>query len=337
MKRHAAMLLCLFAAACATAPGEHGERPDWIDGHSENYPPALYLTGQGNASNAQDARDRARGELAKQFDVAVRERSQQTQTFSSQQGGDEDSQSLEQKVSRQLLTSTSKSLQGVQITELWHDRANDRFHALAVLSRSRARHQFEQEINALDDQSRQWLVRAEAENALLKRAAYVQQAIAAQQRRVLAQSSLQVVDASGRGSPPTLSLAELERSRDALLQRITLLAGASGEMAADLADLLSAACAGAGFRVANSGAADYRLLARTLLDPVIEKDGWYWLRGTLQLDLFDPAGNEIGARRWELKVTSTSAERSRQRLLSDIDALLKRELRDSLLGFAVQP
>lgn len=337
MKRHAAMLLCLLATACASTPGEQGQRPDWIDGDSEKYPPALYLSGHGSAPSAQDARDRARSELAKQFEVAVRERSQQAQTFSSQQDGVESSQSLEQRVSRQLLTSTSKSLQGVQVAEQWYDGENDLHHALAVLSRSRARHQFEQEIGALDDQSRQWMVRAETENALLKRAAYVQQAIVAQQQRVLVQSSLQVVDASGRGSPPPLSLAQLERSRDALLNRVTLLTGASGEMAAEVADLLSAASAGAGFRIASSGEADYRLLARALLDPVIEQGGWYWIRGTLQLDLFDDAGNEIGVRRWELKTTSTSVERTRQRLLSDIDVLFKHELRDSLLGFAVQP
>lgn len=337
MKRHATLLLCSLAAACASTPGERGERPDWIDGQSEKYPPALYLTGQGSALTAQDAKDRARGELAKQFEVAVRERSQQAQTFSSQQGDGESSQTLEQKISRQLLTHTSLSLQGVQIAETWQDEANEQYHALAVLSRNRARQQFEQEIDTLDERSRQWLARAAAEDTLLRRAASLQQAIGAQQRRVLVQSSLQVVDASGRGKPPSMSLAELERSRDALLKRISVLPGASGELAADLVDLLSAASAGAGFALANSAEADYRLFVRALLDPAIEQDGWYWLRGTLQLELVDSAGNDIGVERWELKATSTSIERTRQRLLSDIDALFKQELRQSLLDFALKP
>ena len=337
MKRYATMLLCLFAAACASTPGGDGGRPDWIDGQSKKYPPALYLSGQGSALTLQDAKDRARSELAKQFEVAVRERSQQSQTFSSQQAGGETMQSLDQKISRQLLTYTSRSLQGVQIAEQWRDEANDEHHALAVLSRGRARHQFEQKIGALDDQSRQRLRQAEVENALLKRAAFVQQAIAAQQQRVVVQSSLQVADASGRGIPPDMSLAELERSRDALLDRITLLPTASGEMAPDLIDLLSAASAGAGFKVTNSIQADYRLFAEALLDPVIEESGWYWIRGTMQLNLVDNAGNDIGVKRWPLKASSTSLERTRQRLLSEMDALLKDELRETLLGFAVKP
>jgi hypothetical protein len=337
MKRYATMLLCLFAAACASTPDNESGRPDWIDGQSKQYPSALYLSGQGSALSAQDARDRARGELAKQFEVAVREHSQQSQTFSSQQSGVESMQSLNQKISRQLLTYTSQSLQGVQIVELWQDEANNQHHALAVLSRNRARHQFEQEIRALDDQSQQWLRQAEVENTLLKRAAFVQQAIAAQQQRGVVQSSLQVVDAIGRGKPPVMSLAELERSRDALLNRITLLPTASGEMAPDLTNLLSAASASAGFKVTNSTQADYRLNVRALLDPVIEQSGWYWIRGTLQLNLVDNDGNDIGVKRWPLKASSTTVERAQQRLLSDVDALLKDEFRETLLGFAVWP
>lgn len=337
MKRYATMLLCLFAAACASTPDDEGGRPDWIDGQSRQYPQALYLSGQGSALTPQDAKDRARGELAKQFEVAVRERGQQSQTFSSQQAGGESIQSLDQKISRRLLTSTSKSLQGVQIAEQWRDEANDQHYALAVLSRSRARFQFEQEIRALDDQSQQWLRRAEGENTPLKRAGFVQQAIAAQQQRIVVQSSLQVVDTTGRGKPPVMSLAELERSRDALLNRITLLPSASGELAPDLTNLLSAASAGAGFQIGNSTEADYKLLLQAQLDPVIEQSGWYWIRGTLQLNLVDNAGNDIGVERWELKASSTSVERTQQRLLSDTDALLKDELRETVLGFAVKP
>ncbi len=337
MKRYVTILLCFFAGACASTPDDDGGRPDWIDGQSIRYPQALYLSGQGSALAPQDAKDRARSELAKQFEVAVRESGQQTQTFSSQQAGGESLQSLEQKVSRRLLTSTSKNLQGVQIAEQWHDEANGRHHALAVLSRSRARFQFEQEISALDDQSRQWLRRADAEGLPLKRAGLVQQAIAAQQQRIVLQSSLRVVDTSGRGRPPSMSLAELERSRDTLLNRITLQPSASGEMASALTNLLSAACASAGFRLADSDLADYRLQVQAQLDPVIEQSGWYWIRGTLQLNLVDNAGNDIGVERWELKASSTTVERTQQRLLSDTDALLKDELRPTLLGFAVKP
>ena len=337
MKRYATILLCLLAAACASTPDDEGGRPDWIDGQSSRYPQALYLSGQGSALTPQDAKDRARSELAKQFEVAVRDHSQQSQTFSSQRAGGESIQSLDQKVSRRLLTSTSKSLQGVQIAEQWRNEANGQHYALAVLSRGRARFQFEQEIRALDDQSQQWLRRAETENTPFRRAGFVQQAIAAQQQRIVVQSSLQVVDASGRGMPPAMSLAELERSRDALLNRITLQPSASGAMASDLTNLLSAASAGAGFRIADSAEHDYRLLVEAQLDPVIEQDGWYWIRGTLQLNLVDNAGNDIGVERWELKASSTSIERTQQRLLSDTDALLKDELRETVLGFAVKP
>ena len=58
---------------------------------------------------------------------------------------------------------------------------------------------------------------------------------------------------------------------------------------------------------------------------------------TVTRNLVDNAGNDIGVKRWELKASSTSVERTQQRLLSDIDTLLKDELREVLLGFTVKP
>jgi hypothetical protein len=209
-------------------------------------------------------------------------------------------------------------------------------YALAILSRNKAKQHFEQKLQILDQQSRQRLLQAEAESSPLRRASLVQQAIDSQQQRIVVQSSLQVVDLSGHGNPPTLSLSELIRSRDALLKNISIQPAATGDMSIELVKLLSGAIAGAGFNIENTGRADYRLNVHTLLDPVFEDNGWYWLRGTLQINLIDDSGSDVGVQRWPLKVSSTNIKRSQQRLLSAADKLLKSELRDVLLGFAVK-
>ena len=49
--------------------------------------------------------------------------------------------------------------------------------------------------------------------------------------------------------------------------------------------------------------------------------------------MLDNNGNDIGVQRWPLKVASVTAEQAEQRLLSDIDAILKNELRTPVLGF----
>jgi hypothetical protein len=70
---------------------------------------------------------------------------------------------------------------------------------------------------------------------------------------------------------------------------------------------------------------------------VLEKNGWFWLRGTMEINLIDVAGNNIGVKRWPLKVSSIDIKRTQQRILSEANKLLKEELRDVLLGFTAKP
>lgn len=328
-------LATLLLAACSTTP-EKQEEPDWLNGSSKKFPAALYLTGQGSAEELNDAKDRARSDLAKQFEVAVQERSQQTQEYSRTQKQGAAVESLDQQISRNLMTYTSRTMQGVEIGEQWRDKVNKRYHVLAVLSRGRAQQQFEQEINTLDNTTAQQLKQADAASDPLTKAALIQQAIETQQQRSAAQSSLQVVDASGRGNPATISLAELVRSRDAIINKIRLTTSATGEMKDDLQQQLSSAASAAGFFLDEANA-DYTLTVTTKLDPAIVQQGWYWLRGTLELNLKDKNGKDAGVKRWPLKASSTTVEQTRQRLLNDTNTILSQELRATVLGFAIAP
>jgi len=330
------LFLSLLITACSFTSDDADAQPDWVNGQSKKYVSSLYLSGQGSALTSNDARDRARSDLAKQFEVALKERGQQSQTFTSEQANGETLKSLNQKISRQLLTYTSRTLQGVEIADQWYDAKRGTHYALAILSRNKTRQRLEQALQTLDQHSQQRLSQAEAEPALLTRAALVQLAINSQQQRVVVQSSLQVVDPSGFGKPAKLSLAELVRSRDALLKKVRVQPLASGDASIALVKVLSAAAAGAGLSIDNTNF-DYQLKIKTLLDPVLEQDGWFWLRGTMEINLIDTAGNNIGVQRWPLKVSSVSVERTQQKLLSETDKLLKEHLRDVLLGFVVKP
>ena len=331
------LLFSLLITSCSfTSVGDPDARPDWVNGQSKKYASLLYLSGQGSALTFNDAKDRARSDLAKQFEVALKERGQQTQTFTSEQTNGETLKSLNQKISRQLVVYTSRTLKGVEIAEQWYDPNRDTHYALAILSRNKTRQRLEQELKTLDQKSQQRLLQAKVEPALLTRAALVQLAINAQQQRTVVQSSLQVVDPSGFGKPTNLSLAELVRSRDTLLKKVSIHPLASGDMSNVLVKVVSGAVAGAGFSINNSNF-DYQLKIQTLLDPVLEKNGWFWLRGTMEINLIDVAGNNIGIKRWPLKVSSIDIKRTQQRLLSEANKLLKEELRDVLLGFAAKP
>lgn len=328
-------LATLLLAACSTTPQKVNE-PEWLSGNSTKFPATLYLTGQGSGADLNSAKDNARSELAKQFEVAVYERSQQTQEYLRSQQQGEVVESLEQQVSRNLTSETSRTLQGVEIGEQWRDKANKRYHALAVLSRNRSQQQFEQQIASLDNNTAERIKQAESTSAPLTKAVLIQQAIELQQQRSVAQSSLQVVDASGHGKPATISLAELQRSRDAIINKIKLATSATGEMQDDLQHQLSSAASAAGFFLSEENA-DYTLTVTTKLDPPLMQQGWHWLRGTLELNLKDKEGKDAGVKRWPLKASSTTMEQIRQRLLNDTNTILSQELRSTVLGFALAP
>jgi hypothetical protein len=332
-----ALLLSLLITACSfTSVVDPSARPDWVNGQSKKYASLLYLSGQGSALTSDDAKDRARIDLAKQFEVELKESGQQTQTFTSEKADGETLKSLNQKISRQLFTHTSRTLKGVEIAEQWYDPTRNTHYALAILSRNKTRQRLEQELKTLDQKSQQRLLQSKAEAALLRRAALVQLAINAQQQRIVVQSSLQVVDPGGFGKPANLSLAELVRSRDNLLQQVRILPLASGDMSNNLEEIVSSATASTGLLINNNNY-DYQLKIQTLLDPVLEKNGWFWLRGTMEINLIDTAGNNVGVKRWPLKVSSIDIKRTQQRLLSEASKILKEELRDVLLDFAVKP
>lgn len=325
----------LLLAACSTTP-EKQEEPEWLDGSSSQFPAALYLTGQGSAAELNDAKDRARSDLAKQFEVAVQERSRQRQEYSRSQQQGEVVESLDQQVSRNLTTYTSRTMQGVEIGAQWRDKISKRHHVLAVLSRNRAQQQFEQEIDTLDNSTAQKLQQAEGATEPLTKAGLIQQALEIQQQRAVAQASLQVVDASGRGKPATTTVAELQRSRDAIINTIKAATSASGEFQDELQQQLGSAASAAGFFLDEANA-DYTITVTTRLDPPLMQQGWYWLRGTLELNLKDKEGKDAGVKRWPLKASSTTLEQTRQRLLNDTNTLLSQELRSTVLGFALAP
>ena len=147
------------------------------NGNSSSYTGARYLIGRGTASTDNDARDRARADLAKQFEVAIEEQSHQSQRFEQTTKGTSTTQTLEQQVSRSLQTLATRTLLGAEIAHAWHDPVRKQHHALAILERTKARQQFEQEITALDQLTEQRLKQADTEAQPLVKAARVQQAI----------------------------------------------------------------------------------------------------------------------------------------------------------------
>ena len=97
--------------------------------------------------------------------------------------------------------------------------------------------------------------------------------------------------------------------------------------------MLQAAMASAGF-THNSSASTYTLSASLETQQAMFKEGWYWQRGALNLDLSNAEGTVLGSRSWPLKVSAVQRQQLNGRMLAEVDRTLKGELKNTVLGFA---
>ncbi len=328
-------VLSLAGCAPAVKPDAANAPPAWVNGASEQYPLALYIVGRGVGATQEEAKDRARADIAKTFEVTVLERSEEQQSFARTERDGASQQQLEQTVTRNIMTRTGKLLNGVEIADVWQDPAGARAYALAVLSRSKAAEQLRQEISELDTATEHYIQRSRTEPQGLTKVAFAHQAVIAQQERIGLQRSLRVADQTGAGLPPKWSLAQLALDRDELIHRTRIFPTHEGLYVAGLVDVLNGSIGAAGFTVASATLSEYRLRAEVELDDPIYQDGWIWIRGALEVNLTDRDGKPLGVQRWPLKVSATEEARARGRVLDAIESILKRDLRSTLLDFAM--
>ena len=311
---------------CASAPST----PDWVNGKSAKYPDNQYLVGRGQADAQEDARNRARADLAKILEVGVSAKSSDVTSFSSGAEGAK----TESQVSRSIVTRTDQIVRGIQIPETWLDPQTKSVYALAVLPRSQAAMGLRADIERLDAATQGYVQGARNAPDLLVQVASASRALDSQRERDAVQRTLQVIDVTGLGVEPRQNSGQLAADLNALLKRVRMKPQAPGSQ--ELERMLSAALSAAGFVPEAGAAAPYVLLGSLQLDDLGVIDGWYWMRGTLEVQLTEAASGKVrGNKRWEIKTSSPQKATAQRRTLDEADATLKRELRPTILGFAV--
>ena len=73
--KNALSLTCILLVGCTQSASriKGGDQPDWLIGEPASYPNSSYVSATGSASKAELAKDRALGNLAKIFELQVRE------------------------------------------------------------------------------------------------------------------------------------------------------------------------------------------------------------------------------------------------------------------------
>lgn len=331
MKKFIKPFVLLFFLGCASAPPV---QPDWVSGNSAKYASSRYLIGRGQAEMSAIARDRARSDLAKIFEVKVSEESKEILRQTSQTGEGEPIARFEAKISRNIVTRTDQIIRGVEIKETWQDTETKQHHALAVLDRLQAGNLLRTTITELDAETRNAIERAKAAPDLIIKIGAAQTALEAQMERDQYQRYLTILDRTGVGVPAEFSTRQLAGEFDSLLKRLKIKAAAPDDQIGGLEDIVEESLANAGFLPEKGEAAEYLLEAKIQTAEHTDKKGWSWLRGTLEVVMKIPESGKIrGSRRWDIKVSSQQKEMVLNRARDNISGILERDLRETIIGF----
>lgn len=322
-------LALALLSGCATQPPA---APDWISGDSARYKSEQYLIGRGQAATQEEARDRARADLAKIFEVTVAADSEDIQKSTTGPAG---LVQYESQASRRIATHASQIIRGIQIAELWQDPATESYHALAVLPRLQTVASLRQQIGQLDDATGSHIARSRKASDLFLKIAAASQAVDSQQERESLQKSLQVVDPAGRGTESQWNSAKLKGDLDDLLKRVRIASQVAADSTTGFAEVVSGALAKAGFMIETGQNPDFVLQARMDMTDLGFQDGWYWQRGVLEVTLSETGTDRVrGTRRWTVKSNAPDRESAFKRALNQADSLLKQELRAAIIDMA---
>ena len=331
------LAVILFLTACASTGSNI---PDWVNGKSSDYPINKYLLGKGQDTHQSVARDRARADLAKIFEVAITEQSNDETSYKSSIVNQKQSTQLDTSTSRQITSRTEKIISGIEIAEIWQDKKSDQFHILAILNRMKAANSQREQINKLDDKTAQAIRRARQMRDPLEKLGLASIALQSQIEREAYQKQLKIIEYSGMGLSSPYNLTTLLNDRNSLLKRLkiqTILKYNAEDLnnpITGLNDTIKGAVATVGFTNINNNTADYILNVSLQIDKNKDSQGWYWQKGILEINLQEQATKKIrGSKQWRIKESSQNEKMSAKRVHDKIDHLLKTQLRETLVGF----
>ena len=328
-------ILCLLLTGCmqSAAVVNTGDKPDWLRGEPAQYPNASYVYASGSASKAETANDRALGNLVKIFELHIRESSTTKQDVQTQKSGGIETMQSSARIASQVNIQTDKMIQGARIAEQWQSPDDLTYYALAVLDRAQASNNIRDEINRLDREIAFTMTSVDSQTDPLLKIADLQDAITKQQERTALQGTLKIIDLRGRGKPSSWNAAELRQQQQAALRSLNMTGQVREDAVGGLDKILHGAMANAGF--ANSSSArGYILSASIETQDSLQREGWYWLRGTLNLRLVNPQGSVMGNKSWPLKVSAQQQGQLDDRMRAEVDQKLKKELKTTVLMFA---
>jgi LPP20 lipoprotein len=287
-----ALLLSLIISACSSTP----EQPQWLDEPPLEYPAERYLSAVGEASNREVAANRARANLSHVFQVAIKDvRVDFSEAVVTTRDGNQQVDN-NLRVSRFVRAGAAQVLEGTLIVDYWVDEQGKVF-SLVVLEKAPASRRFRDSVRSADRKTADWVeyARTQAPNPVAALRA-LESARLSQLQRDNANRNLTVT--AGKGINTRYSSSQLEVM---IRQSLSKLQFSLNQDEGDISTEVENAMASLGIEQNPQSA--YQLNSKLDTEPLQQKQGWIWLRGSVQMSL-NYNGETIAKERWPFKVSA---------------------------------
>lgn len=219
-------------AVLLIAPAGFAEpKPDWTDGSSMEYPNEKYLVGMSSADDLDTAKDRARGEVSKIFRSQLTVKTAVSEAEASRTAAGKTETVSAKSVAESVQNLSQTVLEGLQVVETWHDKANRQYWALAVLERAKTARAYSEKIGEADRLIEQYKAELDGSKEKLEKAKAAMKLLSLFKSRKELNAMLRVADAAGRTIPPKVEEAPIRSAAVKAVAALDVVVDLNGDYA----------------------------------------------------------------------------------------------------------
>ncbi|MBX2857767.1 MAG: LPP20 family lipoprotein [Cellvibrionaceae bacterium] len=313
----------LLACGSQTQKASHSE-PAWLHGESQSFPRKQYVFGVGEADTLSSAKERARAEIAKVFNVAI---NTSTRDESHYEQLDTRLASAKESlvVSQSIVTQSQQRISGIEIPHTWQHPSSRRFYALAVLPRQKTASSLRSNISSLDQATTQVLDEIAAEeHSIFQTVKSLSLAIALQRKRKTLAKQLAVVSLTANRVPDRWNIESLINRRSKALAALNVAVQAAGDQSDKMARILANTLANQGVSVSKNG--QYRIGLQLSSQALPAQGAWFYNLASLTVSVYGRDNTPLGGKTWDYKVAATEPGLSEKRIVERATKILEEEL-----------
>lgn len=186
-------------------------KPDWINSESSRYPGDRFLTGVGSGDSRKKAENSAYAAISRIFVAEIDQRTREWEKFFQKDEKGKSSWQRDIKIDQFTSVSTRKVLENVSIAEIYLDKKNQIYYALAVINRRKAVSALRQRITSLDLEIEEMLKMAGKTDQKLQKVRLLHKAIRKILLRDTYNTELQILSLAGSGAESLTQLSAIQK------------------------------------------------------------------------------------------------------------------------------